>query len=82
MHGPELDLGINTFSSTIHFLSTNGGGGFSIKSPQNAHAVLMIMEAGGTGANWKGVRVYLKMTDCQTSGKNLEEVKSEVAKRL
>jgi len=61
---------------------SNGGGGFSIKSPENAHAVFMIMEPGETVADWKGVRVYLKLTDCQTCGKQLDDVKADIARRL
>jgi len=49
---------------------------------ENPNAVFMIVEPGETVADWKGIRVYLKMTDCQTLGKKLDEVKSEVAKRL
>ena len=49
---------------------------------ENPHAVFVIMEPGAAAADWKGVRVYVQMTDCQTSGKKLNEVKSEVAKRL
>ena len=39
---------------------------------QNPHAVLTIMEPGETHSEWKGVRVYLKMIDYQTSGEMLE----------
>ena len=35
---------------------------------ENANAVFMIMEPGGSLPEWKGVRVYLKMTECETSG--------------
>ena len=49
---------------------------------ENPHAVFVIMEPGETAADWKGVRVYLQMTDCQTSGKRFEEVKADVTKRL
>jgi hypothetical protein len=31
---------------------------------ENPNAVFMIMEPGETPAQWMGVRVYLKMTDC------------------
>jgi len=33
---------------------------------ENPHAVFMIMEPGKTFSEWKGVRVYLKMKECQT----------------
>ncbi len=47
---------------------------------ENPHAVFMIMEPGKTISEWKGVRVYLKMTQCETSGERLEQVKSLIAK--
>jgi len=45
---------------------------------ENPHAVYMIMESGGTPPEWKGVRVYLKMTECQTSGEKLDSLKAEL----
>ncbi len=39
---------------------------------ENPYAVLTIMEPGETHEDWKGVRVYLKMIDFQTSGEMLE----------
>ncbi len=47
---------------------------------ENPHAVYLIMEPGKTVPEWKGVRVYLKMTDCQTSGEKLESIRAEIAK--
>ena len=47
---------------------------------ENPNAVYMIMEPGKTATEWKGVRVYLKMTECQTSGEKLDGIKAEVAK--
>ena len=49
---------------------------------ENPHAVFMVMEPGATAADWKGVRVYVQMIDCQTTGKRLEEAKTDVARRL
>jgi hypothetical protein len=49
---------------------------------ENPNAVFMIMEPGKTSPEWKGVRVYLKMTDCQTSGEKLEAAKKAIAQRL
>jgi hypothetical protein len=49
---------------------------------ENSYAVFMLMEPGATAAEWKGIRIYLRMTDCQTSGKRLEEVKADVTERL
>jgi len=48
---------------------------------QNPNAVFMIMEPGNTLPEWKGVRVYLKMTDCQTSGEKLDSIKTVIAEK-
>lgn len=47
---------------------------------ENPHACYLIMEPGKSLAEWKGVRVYLKMTDCQTSGEKLDGIKAQLAK--
>ncbi len=47
---------------------------------ENPNAVYMIMEPGKTVTEWKGVRIYLKMTECQTSGEKLDGIKAEIAK--
>ena len=39
---------------------------------ENPNAVITIIEPGETLPEWKGVRVYLKMIDYQTSGEMLE----------
>jgi hypothetical protein len=49
---------------------------------ENPNAVFMIIEPGKTSPEWKGVRVYLKMTDCQTSGEKLEAARKVIAQRL
>lgn len=49
---------------------------------QNPHAVYTILEPGETLMDWKGLRVYLKLKDCATSGKKLEAYKREVAAAL
>ena len=49
---------------------------------ENPYAVLAIMEHGKTNPEWKGVRVYLKMTDCQTSGEILETMRAQAIPRL
>ena len=48
---------------------------------ENPHAVFMIMEPGKAITEWKGVRVYLKMKDCQTSGETLDQIKAQIAQR-
>jgi hypothetical protein len=45
---------------------------------ENPNAVFMIMEPGPTPPEWKGVRVYLKMTECQTSGEKLDSLKAQL----
>ena len=47
---------------------------------ENPKAVFMIMEPGKTIMDWKGVRIYVKMIDCQTSGEKLDQLKAAVAK--
>jgi len=47
---------------------------------ENPNGVFMIMEPGKTVTEWKGVRVYLKMTECQTTGEKLDGIKTEIAK--
>ena len=49
---------------------------------ENPNAVFMIIEPGKTSPEWKGIRVYLKMKDCQTSGEKLEEMRKAIAQRL
>jgi hypothetical protein len=48
---------------------------------ENAHAVFMIMEPGESLPEWKGVRVYLEMTDCQTSGEKLDTIRAAIAEK-
>lgn len=47
---------------------------------ENPNAVFMIIEPGKSVLDWKGVRVYLKMKDCKTSGEMLDMVRSQMAK--
>ena len=49
---------------------------------ENPHAVFMIMQPGDDPASWKGVRVYLKVTDIQDSGRKLDEIRARVAKKV
>ena len=48
---------------------------------ENPNAVFMIMEPGKTLAEWKSVRLYVKMTDCSTAGEKLEKIKAKIAAR-
>jgi hypothetical protein len=47
---------------------------------ENPNAVFLIMEPGKTLQDWKGIRVYLKMTECLTSGEKFEKVRVLVTK--
>jgi len=49
---------------------------------ENPYAVFAIMEPGKTAAEWKGVRVYLKMTEYETSGAKLEMFRAQLTKRV
>ncbi len=46
---------------------------------ENPYACFMIMEPGKSLPEWKGVRVYLKMIDCQTSGDKLDTMKARIS---
>jgi hypothetical protein len=46
---------------------------------ENPHACFLIMEPGSKLPEWKGVRVYVKMIDCQTSGEKLDTVKGRIS---
>jgi len=46
---------------------------------ENPGAVFMIMEPGKSLSEWKGVRIYVKMTDCSTAGDQLEKIKARIA---
>ncbi len=46
---------------------------------ENPHAVYLIMEPGETVMDWKGIRVYLKMTALETSGEGLETYRRRIA---
>ncbi len=46
---------------------------------QNPYAAFMIFEPGMTISDWKGVRIYLKMKEYQTSGEKVEMMRAQVA---
>ncbi len=46
---------------------------------ENPFAVFLVMEPGKSLAEWKGVRIYVKMVDCQTAGEKLAAVKAKLA---
>ncbi len=47
---------------------------------ENPHAVYMIMEPGTGIIDWKGIRVYLRMKGCETSGELIETIRRESSK--
>jgi hypothetical protein len=49
---------------------------------ENPNAVFAIMQPGNSLPEWKGIRIYLKMTECQTSGKELEDLKKMLAEKV
>jgi hypothetical protein len=49
---------------------------------ENPNAVFMIIEPGKTSPEWKGVRVYLKLTGYETSGEKVEAARKAVAQRV
>ena len=47
---------------------------------ENPHAVFMVMEPGKTIMDWKGIRIYVTMSECQTAGKKLDDMRAAIAK--
>ena len=45
---------------------------------ENPYAAFMIFEAGRVLSDWKGLRIYLKMKEYQTSGKKLDMMRAQV----
>lgn len=48
---------------------------------ENPHACYLIMEPGTTLPEWKGIRMYLKMTECQTSGEKVDLMKKQLTEK-
>jgi hypothetical protein len=46
---------------------------------ENPNAVFTIIEPGKTMSVWKGVRIYVKLTDCSTAGEKVEKIKAKIA---
>jgi hypothetical protein len=45
----------------------------------NPQAMFMVMEPGESIADWKGVRLYVTMTECQTEGQKLDDMRATIA---
>ena len=43
---------------------------------ENPSATFMVMEPGESIMDWKGVRIYVKMSECQTAGEKLDNLKT------
>lgn len=48
---------------------------------ENPYGVFMIMEPGQTPTEWKGVRLYVRMTGCEISGRKYDDFKAAVAQK-
>lgn len=48
---------------------------------ENPNACYMIMEPGKSIFEWKGLRIYLKMTECQTSGDAVDMMKKQITEK-
>jgi len=46
---------------------------------ENPYAAFMIFESGMALSDWKGLRIYLKMKEYQTSGEKVETMRAQVA---
>ena len=49
---------------------------------ENPNACYIIMEPGKAMPDWKGVRIYLKMTACETSGETVENTRKQFVAKL
>ena len=48
---------------------------------ENPNACYMIMEPGNTLPEWKGLRIYLKMNECQTSGDKVDMMRKQIVEK-
>jgi hypothetical protein len=48
---------------------------------ENPNACYMIMAPGKSILEWKGLRIYLKMTECQTSGDAVDTMKKQITEK-
>ncbi len=48
---------------------------------ENPWAAYLIMEPGNTLPEWKGVRLYLKVTEIETGGNKLEKIRTLIAEK-
>src|SRR5512135_52797 len=48
---------------------------------ENPNACYLIMEPGKIMPEWKGVRIYLEMKECQTSGDKVDMMRKQIIER-
>ncbi len=48
---------------------------------ENPNACYLIMEPGKALPDWKGVRMYLRMTECQTSGDTVDTMRKQLVEK-
>jgi hypothetical protein len=48
---------------------------------ENPNGVFLIMEPGESVSSWKGVRIYVKLTDYETSGHKLDAIRAKIAEK-
>jgi hypothetical protein len=48
---------------------------------ENPQAVFLIMEPGEALPQWKGVRIYARMTECATSGEKLDGIRKVLTEK-
>lgn len=49
---------------------------------ENPQAVFLVMEPGKTVPEWKGLRIYVKMTEHETSGPKLDSMRAKIAEKI
>jgi hypothetical protein len=48
---------------------------------ENPSGVFLVMEPGKTLPEWRGVRIYATMTECQTEGEKLDGIRAKIAEK-
>jgi hypothetical protein len=49
---------------------------------ENPYGVFLVMEPGPTAPEWKGVRLYVKMIECATSGEKLDQIRAVIGEKI
>jgi hypothetical protein len=49
---------------------------------ENSYGVIIIMEPEKVPTKWEGIRLYVKMTECHTSGEQYDSFKGQVSKYI